>query len=96
MEQISLGQIAQVINGTILCGDRDYLIEGVTAIKSAKQNELCFVANCYDVNRLTADVCAVVTIYGLEEYLKRYHVPNIIVVNNIQEASSKLMNKVWN
>lgn len=90
---MTLEQLAQKINGTITCGNRNYLVNGLTAIGSAKDNEICIISNGYELNRLTKDVKAVVAQVELNPYLHRAKVPNIIVVRDIKTAENDLMDE---
>ena len=91
MRKINLEQIAQIANGTIRCGEKNYVIYGITAIGSAKDNEICVISNSYELKRLTKDVKAVVTQAALSPYLQRAKVPNVVVVNDIEVAEHNLM-----
>lgn len=95
MEQknLSLGQVTQLVKGFIRRGEKNYVIDGLTAIGSAKDNEICIASNCYDVHRLTKDVKVVLVPFCLEGYLVRTKVPNIIIVDDIDKAGTILMEK---
>lgn len=93
MKTITLEQIAQKIYGTITCGDQNYVVHGLTAIGSAKDNEICIISNSYELNHLTKDVKAVVAQVELNAYLHRAKVPNIIVVRDITIVQHYLMDE---
>lgn len=93
MEQknLSLSQVTQMVGGFIRRGEKNYVIDGLTAIGSAKDNEICIASNCHDVHRLTQDVKVVLVPFCLEGYLVRTKVPNIVIVDDIEKASTILM-----
>ncbi len=95
MEQknLSLSQVTQMVGGFIRRGAKTYVINGMTAIGSAKDNEICILSNSHDVHSLTRDVKAVVALYSLEGYLVCTKVPNIVIVDDIDKASAILMQK---
>lgn len=96
MEQknLSLSQVTQMVGGFIRRGEKNYVINGMTAIGSAKDNEICIASNCYDVHCLTKDVKVAMVPFSLEGYLVRTKVPNIIIVDDIEKASTILMKKI--
>lgn len=93
MEKIDLQKVASMIDGVIIRGCLNYQIKGITALDSAKANELCFLRNGFEAHHLSPDVRAVVTLQEFGPYLKRYNVQNIIVVSDINAAAKKLENE---
>lgn len=93
MKTMTLEQLAQKINGTIACGNQNYVVNGLTAIGSAKDNEICIISNGYELSRLTKDVKAVIAQVELNPCLHRAKVPNIIVVRDIEIVQQNLMDE---
>lgn len=88
-DYLTLGEILEQINGTLILGNADYQIFGLSVPWSAKEADLCVVAKLADLKEVRPDVCSVVTV---QAYASELHgVANVIVVEDAVQASHKLM-----
>lgn len=88
-DYLTLGEILEQINGTLIIGKADYPVSGLSVPWSAKEEDICVVANQADLKEVRPDVCSVVTV---QPYVSKLHgVANVIVVEDANKAAEKLM-----
>lgn len=89
-DYLTLGEISEQLKGTLIHGNSNHRIFGLSVPWSAKSTDICVVASKHDLRELRPDVVSVVTI---QAYATKIHgVSNIMVVENATEASEMLMN----
>ena len=85
---MSVGEAAKLVAGTII-GDASYMLDGMTAIGSAKENELTVVCDDKDVSELfKSDAECVLTNEELSVFIPSYC--NVIVVEDVTQAADLL------
>ena len=85
---MSVGEAAKFVAGTVI-GDVSYNLDGMTAIGSAKENELTVVCDDKDVTELfKSDAECVLTNEELSVFIPSYC--NVIVVKDVTFAADLL------
>lgn len=92
MRVFNLKELAQFLETPNIIGNQDYRVEGITAITSAKDNELCIITDENDLQNLknySRDIKAAVVAENLKESLPENI--NYILVEDALAASELLI-----
>lgn len=92
MRIVSLQELAQFLGPETVIGEKDYRVEGLTAVTSAKDNEICIISDEKDLQNLRAysrDIKAAVVAQEFGENLPEGI--NYIIVEDANAAGTLLM-----
>ncbi len=92
MKIFSLQELAQFLGPETVIGEKDYRVEGLTAVTSAKDNEICVIADEKDLQNLkdySRDIKAAVVADKFEQELPQGI--NYIIVEDASVAGELLM-----